>query len=102
MTISGIYVIEFLNKDYFYIGSTRDFDSRVKSHINKLKNSTHPNPILQNFYNKYPDEIYFRLIKKVCIQNLRDREQDYLDTFDPYLNCSKEKGYTVQALKLKK
>lgn len=45
--------------DEGYIGITRTSGrgDRIWSHLNKLKNRSHPNPILQNAYNKHSDLI---------------------------------------------
>lgn len=89
-----IYVIEFLDTDYFYIGSTKNYNNREWGHFGDLKKNKHANRFLQNVYNKYPDKIYMRIIDKAETQaDLLNLEQAYIDTFNPPLNLSKDVRY---------
>jgi len=51
--MQGIYSIIHKNSGKIYIGSSKNIQRRLRAHKCDLKNNTHPNPILQNYYNKY-------------------------------------------------
>jgi len=47
----GIYRIN-IDK-YFYFGSSKDIQNRIRQHKHHLKNNKHHNPFMQNVYDKY-------------------------------------------------
>jgi group I intron endonuclease len=89
-----IYKIESLCKpDRIYIGSAHQFSRRKIMHLYHLKVGDHHSPKLQRHYNKYGkgDLIFsvmevFDPISKKCIV---DKEQYYLDLFNPWFNICK-------------
>lgn len=99
----GVYKISFKNNRKFYIGSTqagktsskksdKGFYNRWSKHIWMLENNTHPNPYLQNAFNKYGIENLEFSILEIC-QNVIEREQYYLDNLKPY---DRSIGYNIQ------
>jgi len=72
----------------FYIGSTRrTFGGRWKSHLSRLKNHKHTNPILQNAWNKYGKNGFVFQIVEICSPyDAFNREQFYLDSLFPKYN----------------
>ncbi len=65
-----------------YIGSTKNFHSRVLKHLQALRTQIHKNDYLQNAYNKYGEEsFYFGILELVTVDSLLSTEQQYLDCF---------------------
>lgn len=88
---SGIYCITNTIDDRIYIGSCKNFKSRIKEHINCLKRNKHNNIYLQNFVNKYGIEsLKFHIIEFSEIINLVNIEQYYIDTLNPQFNICKK------------
>lgn len=48
--LSCVYILLF-EKDYYYIGSTKDLQERLKKHTNTLSRNGHDNPFMQNVFN---------------------------------------------------
>lgn len=76
-----------------YVGQTTNFSRRKNEHFEKLKENRHPNPKLQNVYNKYGKENF--LIEKITFENLSKEELNeqeiyYIDYYNSY-----EKGYNL-------
>lgn len=88
---SGIYCITNTIDDRVYIGSCKNFKSRIKEHLNCLKRNNHNNIYLQNFVNKYGlESLKFHIIEFSKIVNLVNTEQYYLDTLKPEFNICKK------------
>ena len=86
---SGLYQISIDN--YFYIGQAQDLKRRKSEHLYYLKRGNHPNPKLQNVYNKYQD-FHFQETIFCSIDELNAQEQKLLDMFcgtEGCLNISK-------------
>lgn len=47
----GIYKILNTKNNKVYIGQTKDYDKRIREHLQYLKNNTHQNKYLQRTYN---------------------------------------------------
>lgn len=79
MPISGIYRISCRNGDYYY-GSAVDIDRRYTRHLWNLKRGDHPNPRLQNVWNKYgAASLKLDVIETLPKSQLLEVEQTYLD-----------------------
>ena len=76
---SGVYLIEC--NSHKYIGSSISLYDRYKQHRLALRKGKHYNDFLQKIYNKYPDDISFKLIE-IC-DNYIEREAYYIE----YYNC---------------
>jgi group I intron endonuclease len=88
---SGIYCITNTIDNRIYIGSCKNFKSRIKEHLNCLKRNNHNNIYLQNFVNKYGIEsLKFHIIEFSEIINLVNIEQYYLDTLNTKFNICKK------------
>jgi group I intron endonuclease len=83
---SGVYKITNIKNGKFYIGSTKDFETRWKDHTSSLnKNRRKPNIRFQNAWNKHKEESFiFEIVEFVEIERLIEREQYYLDTLTPW------------------
>lgn len=92
---SGIYKITNKKTSRFYIGSSRDMENRWEAHKRDLNKDMHINPKLQNAWNFYgPENFSFSIIEETSNDPilLLEREQYYLDTFQPY---NRNIGYNI-------
>lgn len=89
---NGIYAI--VRGDEIYIGSTRcSFSRRMMQHKSSLRNGTHPNPRLQNIFNKHGDIFDFKIIE-VCCKDHIVAEQKWID----YLSIDKRKLLNISTI----
>ena len=80
----GIYCIRFGLIERIYIGSTMNLSRRRCQHLYKLKRNIHDNPKLQNYYNKYGEELFsFQILEVIedSYENVRSKEQEYLNKY---------------------
>ena len=64
MQSGGIYAI--FRDNQVYVGATQQsFRTRLGNHLRKLNTNIHPNPRLQNIFNKYGDMFEFRILEIV-------------------------------------
>ena len=85
--ISGCYPSE-TYKDTVYVGSSKDFQRRCKNHFRDLTKGIHHNLFFQNAYNKHENELWVIGTLEVCNEAvLLEREQHYLDTLQPFIDC---------------
>ena len=92
----GIYTI--INKidSKIYIGSSMSIESRLKGHINNLKNNRHRNEHLQSAVNKYGIENFkFESLIECSLDCLESEEQLWMNL----TNCTNRKfGYNKDVL----
>lgn len=92
MVKSGVYKITNTIHGKFYIGSSKDIDNRFEEHKQKLRTNKHVNPILQHSWNYHGESNFtFAVIEECEPDKCLEREQYYLDTFQPY----KGTGYNI-------
>jgi group I intron endonuclease len=85
---SGVYKIENLLTGEMYIGSTRSLKSRTAEHKYKLRSGKH-NSVLQRAWDYCGEEQFqFLLIEQVCLHDLKEREQFWMDALRPTYNIS--------------
>jgi group I intron endonuclease len=90
---SGIYKIENLITNDFYIGSAICFRTRFNAHNSKLKNNKHHNKHLYNAVLKYgQDNFKFTIIEFCGKDALLTVEQKHLDELNPVYNKQKLAG----------
>ncbi len=92
---SGIYKITNLVNKKFYIGSSKDIESRLEEHKKYLFGGYHINPKLQNAWNKYGHTKFkFEIIEETVDDQkiLFERENYYLSTLKPY---ERNIGYNI-------
>lgn len=91
--LSGIYQIRNTMTNDSYIGSSVKFRKRMENHRNNLIKNKHHNIILQRVYNKYGVNLFEVSILELCeIDKLIEREQYYIDNFNPKYNICKIAG----------
>lgn len=90
--ICGVYKITNIINNKFYVGSSKDIESRWSQHIYALQNGMHANQYLQNAWNKYGgDNFTFEVIEE-CEPSVQfEREQFYLNKLNPF----DENGYNI-------
>lgn len=89
--ISCIYkIVNLTEPSKFYIGSAKNLKTRVYHHINSLKNNDHHSYLLQRSVNKHGlDNFNVHIIDFVKEDNLKVKEQWWLDTLEPFYNIAK-------------
>lgn len=98
-----IYMIRNTVNGNTYIGSSINFKSRKREHINDLIKNKHHSIALQRAFNKYGSESFcFEILEHVPNrENLINREQHYMDTMNPKYNICK-KAYSLLGFKKSK
>lgn len=72
----------------YYIGSAKNFETRMKRHLYMLRKNKHVNPKIQAIYNKYGDILKFEILESnIEIDDLYKIEQRYLDDHYGTDNC---------------
>lgn len=77
-----IYKITNLKNGKFYIGSTLNFESRKKKHLNDLQNGTHHNIHLKRAFEKYGEESFEFSYKEIEVEDkkqLQILEERYIN-----------------------
>ena len=94
MKISGIYQIQSTKiPTKSYIGSAFNISKRWYMHLNLLRKNTHPNPKLQNHFNKYGEaDFQFSILLGCPKEDLIKTEQYFIDSYNPYFNICKTAG----------
>jgi group I intron endonuclease len=62
----GVYLLKNTVNEKVYIGSSVNVASRIQNHIKSLRENTHINPELQNFWNKYGEKSFIFICILVC------------------------------------
>lgn len=89
--MKAIYMILSYKTGEFYIGSSINYEKRVKQHITHLKNGRHSNLNLLKLYQESGSEnIKFIIIEEIIdSKDLLKTEQIYIDILNPKLNINK-------------
>lgn len=84
---SGVYAIVNLLNGKVYIGSAVILTRRRDDHLRSLRGGYHPNPHLQNAWNKYRDEQFDFVVIEYCDpEKCIEREQYWIDEMETYKN----------------
>lgn len=84
---SGLYIIENLNSNRFYVGSAVDLYKRMHVHICQLKGNYHHNAFLQRDYNSGNNNLAFTVIALFPKDLLIIEEQKYIDLIGDSVFC---------------
>lgn len=102
--ISGIYKITNLDTNEFYIGSSKNIESRWAYHKAKFKSNEETHNKLYLDFKKYGLENFkFEILEK-CSNNIKEKEQEYIDKLKPHYNTKaahSDKIYKIDELKRK-
>lgn len=94
---SGIYTIVNGINGNSYIGSSVDIVKRWAVYKTYLAKGTHHSAHLQHSWNKYGSEAFhFRVLEECPVENLMEREQEYLDGFRPVYNVANVAGLSTR------
>lgn len=75
----GVYLIEFSNTKYYYIGSSGKCSNRITQHLSDLRLQKHRNKFLQHVYNKHKEEFKVSFEYTSTKTESLQLEQNYLD-----------------------
>lgn len=93
----GIYSITNIHTGKVYYGSSNGIEKRWSGHRSKLRKGRHPNPHLQNSWNKYGESSFvFRIEEELPPECLQQIEQNYLDWCKIFPNWSYNIGYDAE------
>jgi group I intron endonuclease len=94
---TGVYQIQSSIKPYrLYIGSSKNIMRRWAKHLQDLRLNKHHSPHLQWHYNKYGEhDLLFSILEHCGAHALINREQHYIDIYNPFFNSCKEAGNTL-------
>lgn len=82
---SGIYMITCTANGKIYIGSAVNLSARWRDHCRCLRSNKHDNRHLQNAWDKYGKTSFkFTVLEKCSVDLLLEREQIYLDEWQPF------------------
>ena len=82
---SGVYEILNITNGKRYVGSSDDLKERKYIHWRSLRGNYHPNPYLQNAWNKYGEDAFiFKVLHTIYPVNLIAIEQGEIDTKSEY------------------
>jgi group I intron endonuclease len=91
--LSGIYVIRNINTNKVYVGSTKNFGIREKTHFRTLENGNHSSIKLQRSYNKHGRSAFvFEVIERTPYRKkiILEREKHWMEELDSLAN-----GYNI-------
>ena len=99
MKISGVYKITNIITGDFYIGSSKNIKQRWASHKSPSAKKRYPNVKLYKAMAKYGlDNFTFEIIEKT--DNLKEREQYYIEQLKPSYNNYRAKGQDIERSRL--
>ena len=100
MKISAVYKITNVITGDFYIGSSKDVKSRWTSHKCPSVWNRYPNNPMYLDMNKYGlDKFSFQILEEVEIEQLKEMEQQFIETLNPTYNRNRADGWDVERYK---
>ena len=100
MKICGIYKITNTVTKDFYIGSSNDVKRRLASHKWPSKWKHYPNNPMYLDMQKYGLENFvFEILAEVEVEQLKEKEQQFIETLKPTYNQMNAKGLNVERYK---
>lgn len=98
--ISGVYKITNTVTKDFYIGSSKNAKRRWTRHKCQSTWKEHPNSPLYQDMQKYGiDKFDFQILANVEPDQLKETEQQFIETLKPTYNCNRAKGWDVESYK---
>ena len=98
--ISGIYKITNTATGDFYIGSSKNVKKRWTNHKIQSTWKKHPNnPMYIDMQNYGVDKFEFEVLEEAEIEELKEKEQQFIETLKPTYNSCNAKGWDVERRK---
>lgn len=90
---SGIYCILNIVNNKVYIGSSKNIQSRIKTHKKNLRTKKHENKYLQSSWDKYGESMFYFFVLEICPEELLiDKEKEWIKIKGA---LSRDKGYNI-------
>ena len=100
MKIIGVYKITNTVTGKFYIGSSKDVKRRWAQHKSPSRWNEHPNNPMYLDMKKYGvDKFEFQVIDEVEPEQLKEKEQQFIETLKPTYNDRNANGYNIERRK---
>ena len=100
MKISAVYKITNTVTGDFYVGSSKNVKSRWTSHKCPSTWNRYPNNPMYLDMNKYGlDKFSFQILEEVEIEQLKEMEQQFIETLKPTYNRNRADGWDVERYK---
>ena len=100
MKICGVYKITNTITGDFYIGSSKNVRNRWMSHKRTSVWKRYPNNIMYLDMQKYGiDKFEFEIIAEVEIEQLKEKEQQFIETLKPTYNSNRANGWDIERRK---
>ena len=97
MKISAVYKITNTITGDFYIGSSKDVKLRWMQHKRQSTWKNNPNKQLYKDIQKFGvDKFELEILEEVEIGNLKDKEQQFIETLKPTYNNNNAKGLDIK------
>ena len=98
--ISAVYKITNAITGDFYIGSSKDVKQRWRNHKKPSAWKRYPNNIMYLDMQKYGiDKFEFEIIAEVEIEQLKEKEQQFIETLKPTYNSNRANGWDFERYK---
>ena len=100
MKISGVYKITNTITGDFYIGSSKDVKHRFAAHKRQSVWKNNPNKQLYHDMQKYGvDKFVFEILEVVEPEELKEKEQQFIETLKPTYNNRNANGLDIERCK---
>ena len=100
MKISAVYKITNVITGDFYIGSSKNIKRRWAEHKCQSTWRNNPNNQMYLDMNKYGlDKFSFQILEEVEIEQLKEMEQQFIETLKPTYNRNRADGWDVERYK---
>jgi len=87
---AGVYIITCLVNRNVYVGSSKNYKTRLSNHFSRLRAGVHANPKLQASFDKYGAERFNSCVLLICKpENLLWFEQRAINVLRPSFNIAK-------------
>ena len=98
--ICGIYKIINTVTNDFYIGSSKNVKQRWANHKCKSTWNKHPNNPMYLDMQKYGvDKFVFEILEEAEVEQLKEKEQQFIETLKPIYNNNRANGLDVERYK---
>ena len=100
MKISAVYKITNTITGDFYIGSSKNVKERWRNHKKPSVWKRFPNNPMYQYMKKYGvDKFSFEILAEVEVEQLKEKEQQFIETLKPTYNSNNAKGLDIERYK---